>query len=217
MFLSASALHSILEESPRPASGTRCGQLAYQVPRTRTAQTCRKYTPYTKLTTQGTSTCYSLRTAGGDLIRTQSKEIDKQEEAINQYGIPSQEVFDKQAKATLDSWFASIGLFAVVAVIIRASFEQGRTPWVIQQLHKLGIAGSVRVVLIMATGAQYCKDRLLRFWHKQHSRVQKVDMIPPMCHDVAVMKQDLLDIKQDLSDIKGMLRSRPPLFSKLCN
>lgn len=213
MFLSASALQGIMGESPRPASGTSCGQLAYQVPRTRLAQTSKKYT---KLTTQGTSACYSPGTAGGDWIDTEFKKLDKQEEAINQYGVPSQEVFEKQAKATLDSWFALIGFFAVIAVIIRAPFGQGRMPWVCQQLHKLSIAGSVGMVLIMATGAQCCKHRLLRCWHKQHSnsRVQKVDMIPPMCHAVAIlhqdtgtMKQDLSDIKQDLSDIKGMLRS----------
>ena len=45
-------------------------------------------------------------------------------------------------------------------------------PWILQQLHKLGIAASVGVVSIMTTVAQCCQDRLLRIWHKQHSRAR---------------------------------------------
>lgn len=75
-------------------------------------------------------------------------------------------------------------------------------PWILQQLHKLGIAASVGVVSTMTTIAQCCQDRLLRIWHKQHSRARNINVIPAMYCDVATMKQDLSDIKEDLSGIQ---------------
>ena len=145
---------------------------------------------------------------------TQSQEqFGKQAEAMKQYGVESQEVFEKEAERKLNGWFAFIGVFAVIAVIMRAPIGQGRMLWIHQRLHKLGIPGCVWLVTAMATGAHWCKDRLHRFWHKQHSRVQKLDTVPPMCHHVATVKQDLSDIKQDLLDIKGMLRAHPTFFN----
>ena len=110
----------------------------------------------------------------------------------------------------LDSWFAFIGLLAVIAVILQARVSQGLTlpkdnlPLVLQQLHKLSHAGSVGLITNTSVGliTQFCKDKLQRFWHKQHSRVRNVDEILYMWHDVAITKKDLSDIKEDLSSIK---------------
>lgn len=93
---------------------------------------------------------------------------------MQQYGVPSQEVSDEQLRQQLeqklDSWFAFILTFSVTVVIARAPAGQAGMLWVHQQLHNLGTAGCAVVVAIMATGAQYCKDRLVRFWHKQCNR-----------------------------------------------
>lgn len=183
------------------------GQLAYQLFRTRPVQCCTKFTLYSKLTTPGASAHLACHSAGAGLTGAQSQEeLDKQAKALQQYGVPSQEVFDEQARQQLeqklDSWFAFLFSFSLIAVLVRAPAGQARMLWVHPQLHKLGIAGCAVVVTIMATGAQYCKDRLVSFWHKQCNRARNLDMIPSVCHDLAVIKQDLSEIKERLSHSK---------------
>ena len=216
MFLSTSAqtgIHSLGGVSPVVSGISR-----HRLFRTRPVQSCNKFALYNKLTTPGASAHPARHSIGKAGAGQSQEELDKQATALQQYGVPSQEVSDEQLRQQLDqkldSWFAFIITFSVTAVIARAPAGQARMLWVSQQLHKLGIAGCAAVVAIIATGAQYCKDRLVRFWYKQCNRARNLDMIPSVCHDLVVIKQDLAEMKEHLSDSKPP-RSCPSFFQNL--
>ena len=122
------------------------------------------------------------------------------------YGLPSPEeekqLVDAMHKQT-DDWLAFFFLFAVLASVGWCYTGQGHSmQWIHLKLHKLGVAGCTALVVILATVAYRCKQRLLAFWQKQQRRAQCIDMIPAVKADVAIIKQDVAIIKQDVAFVK---------------